>query len=258
MLKGDIIDRTGEINYNKFGSKMIISKYRGANDLDIYFPEYNWTFYNNTWNNFQKGAVICPYEPRTCGVGYLGEGKYKTKENGKTTINYNMWHGMFNRCYSNYKNDESYEGCEVFKSWHNFQNAAKWIDENYYEVPGEKMCLDKDILFHGNKIYSPETCLIVPERINKLFTKSTKSRGEYPIGVRERRNRLIAYCSITENNKTKQVNLGRFPLHQVEEAFLTYKRFKENYIKQVADEYKNSIPDKVYQALYNYEVEITD
>ena len=120
------------------------------------------------------------------------------------------------------------------------------------------MCLDKDILFHGNKIYSPETCLIVPERINKLFTKSTKSRGEYPIGVRERRNRLIAYCSITENNKTKQVNLGRFPLHQVEEAFLTYKRFKENYIKQVADEYKNSIPDKVYQALYNYEVEITD
>lgn len=59
------------------------------------------------------------------------------------------------------------------------------------------------------------------------------------------------------NEKNKKY-LGRFPLDQVEEAFLTYKRFKENYIKQVADEYKNLIPDKVYQALYNYKVEITD
>ena len=32
------IDRTGEINYNKFGSKIIISEYRGALDIDVYFP----------------------------------------------------------------------------------------------------------------------------------------------------------------------------------------------------------------------------
>ena len=31
---------------------------------------------------------------------------------------------------------------------------GKWISENYYEVPGEKMCLDKDILKKGNKIYT--------------------------------------------------------------------------------------------------------
>ena len=30
-------DRVGEINYNKFGSKMEIIAYRGANDIDVYF-----------------------------------------------------------------------------------------------------------------------------------------------------------------------------------------------------------------------------
>ena len=33
---------------------------------------------------------------------------------------------------------------------------------------------------------------------------------------------------------------------------------KEKYIKEVADHYKGQISDKLYQALYNYEVEITD
>ena len=43
-----------------------------------------------------------------------------------------------------------------------------------------------------------------------------------------------------------------------QEAFQAYKKFKENYIKQVADEYKEYIPQKLYEAMYNYEVEIGD
>ena len=33
---------------------------------------------------------------------------------------------------------------------------------------------------------------------------------------------------------------------------------KEKYIKEVADEYKDKIPQKLYEALYAYKVEITD
>ena len=32
------IDRTGEETYNNFGSKMIITKYKNTNDIDVYFP----------------------------------------------------------------------------------------------------------------------------------------------------------------------------------------------------------------------------
>ena len=37
-----------------------------------------------------------------------------------------------------------------------------------------------------------------------------------------------------------------------------YKQFKEKYIKEVADYYKEQIPQKLYDAMYNYQVEITD
>ena len=38
------IDKNGEESYNKFGSKMVISEYKNNIDIDVYFPEYNWTF----------------------------------------------------------------------------------------------------------------------------------------------------------------------------------------------------------------------
>ena len=40
--------------------------------------------------------------------------------------------------------------------------------------------------------------------------------------------------------------------------FYTYKEFKEKYIKEVADQYRKYIPKKLYDALYKYQVDITD
>ena len=80
------IDRTGEMNINSFGSKMIIKEYRKYMDIDVYFPEYNWVFKHAQYNQFKNGNVKCPYEPRYYGVGFLGEGKYKVWENGLMRI----------------------------------------------------------------------------------------------------------------------------------------------------------------------------
>ena len=82
---GKKIDRTGEEVRNKFGSKMVIKEYRGCMDIDVYFPEYNWTFEHVDYSNFKRGKIKCPYEPRYYGKGYLGEGKYKMSINGKHT-----------------------------------------------------------------------------------------------------------------------------------------------------------------------------
>ena len=154
MLKGDIIDRTGEINYNKFGSKIIISEYRGALDIDVYFPKYNWVFKHAAYSSFKSGKIKCPYEPRYYDKGYLGEGKYKVWKNDKTTDEYNIWYNMLKRCYDPkcHKEYPTYKGCRVEDYLLNFQNMGEWIKENYYEVPGEIMCLDKDILCRGNKV----------------------------------------------------------------------------------------------------------
>lgn len=118
------------------------------------------------------------------------------------------------------------------------------------------MHLDKDILVKGNKIYSPETAIFVPERINELFSKRNKNNNHnknLPVGVTlTKSNKFRARC----NRKNGSVHLGCFD--SKEEAFEAYKQFKEDYIKEVADEYKDKIPKKLYEALYRIEVNIYD
>ena len=253
-------DRIGEEGYNSFGSKMIIKEYRSCMNIDVYFPEYKWTAKHVQYDNFKKGDIKCPYEPKVYGVGYLGEGKYKASENGKNSDEYKIWRHMLQRCYDPkfHERNPSYKGCTVEDYLLNFQHIAEWIENNYYEVPGEKMYLDKDILCKGNKIYSRETCIFVPQRINNLFTKSDKSRGKDPIGVDQLPSgNYRVYCN---NRYGKRVSLGTYKTK--EEAFQVYKNYKEKVIKEVIDSYENIIPEPYYSrlktAMYNYEVEITD
>ena len=255
-----INDRTGEENINSFGSKMIIKEYRKYSDIDVYFPEYNWTFKHATYQSFKNGNIKCPYETRLFGVGYLGEGKYKISINGKFTDEYNIWYHMVTRCYDPkyHEKRSTYKDCKVEDYLLNFQHMATWIDENYYEVPGEVMCLDKDILCKGNKVYSRETCIFVPERINLLFTKRDNDRGKDPIGVYQSPSgNYQAYCN---NGYGKQIKLGSYKTK--EEAFEVYKQYKEKVIKEVIDSYEGRIPEPYYSrlkiAMYNYKVEITD
>ena len=257
---GSKVNRIGEEGVNNFGSKMVIKEYRTNKDIDVYFPEYDWTFKNATYQSFKNGLIKCPYEKRYFGIGYLGEGEYKVKENGKRTRVYQTWHDMLTRCYDEkhrYKNP-TYKDCEVLEKWLCFQNFGKWYEENYYEIEGEKMCLDKDILIKGNKIYSPETCMFVPHNINVLFTKSDRNRGGSPIGTSPVGNKYRVYCNIFdfEKRKKKKIHLGYY--NTPEKAFEVYKQFKERYIKKVADYYKEHIPKKLYDSMYNYKVDIND
>ena len=252
-------NRVGEIGYNNFGSKMEIIRYNRNDDIDVYFEEYDWACYNTQYDKFKKGSIKCPYEKSVYNIGYYGEGNYKCRENNKDTKCYKTWHDMLERCYSeDYQNKKpTYIGCEVCEEWHNFQNFAKWYEDNYYECNEEKMHLDKDILYKGNKIYSPQTCVFVPERINTLFVKNNASRGEYPIGISYNKNgnNLRVRCN-DENNKVQY--LGSFKLNQELEAFQCYKKYKENIIKQIANKYKVYIPNILYNAMYNYRIEIDD
>ena len=254
------IDRIGEERVNNFGSKMVIKEYRKYKDIDVYFPEYNWIFKHARYDTFKKGNIKCPYEPRLYGHGYLGEGKYTATENGKHTDELDIWHNMLMRCYDpKYQEKQpTYKGCKVEDYLLNFQHMGKWIENNYYEVPGEMMCLDKDILCKGNKIYSRETCIFVPERINLLFVKSDKARGKSPIGARLRKSgNYQVYCN---DKNGKNICLGTYS--SKEEAFQVYKSYKEKVIKEVIDSYEGRIPEPFYSklktAMYNYEVEITD
>ena len=109
--------------------------------------------------------------------------------------------------------------------------------------------LDKDIICKECKIYSPETCAFVPADVNSLFIKNDIKRGIYPISVRKTKSQRFT-------SRLNGKHLGTFDTP--EEAFQAYKTAKEEYIKEVANKWKDLISDQVYQAMYNYQVEITD
>lgn len=116
------------------------------------------------------------------------------------------------------------------------------------------MCLDKDILIKGNKIYSPETCVFVPKTINSLFAKRQRDRGLLPIGVtfHKKNDKYVSVCCNCMGKTMYQY------FDDPNEAFIEYKKNKENTIKKVADFYKNKIPYILYNAIYKYVVDITD
>ena len=200
------IDRTGETRKDNFGTEIIIIKCNGCSDIIVEFQDKYKAKIHTNYQAFEKGKVKNPYHPNVYGVGYIGQGKYKTSVNGKNTEAYKTWKNMLRRCYDPYEinREPVYIDCYVCDEWLCFQNFAEWYYKNYYECNNEEMHLDKDILIKGNKIYSPETCVFVPQRINSLFTKSDASRGKYPIGVswHKASNKFMTQCSIfdKENN----------------------------------------------------------
>lgn len=250
------IDRTGEIATNNYGSEMRIDVYRNCMDMDVYFPEYDWTARHVRYKKFEEGEIRCPYERRTYGVGYMGDGQYDSRENGRLSKCYVAWSGMLERCYSQsyHERKPTYIGCTVCDEWHNFQNFAEWYYEHYYEIEGKRTDLDKDILVKGNKEYSPYTCVFVPQEINLLFTKSNAVRGEYPVGVyyHQEKRKYVAQC----NTLGKKKWIGNYD--NKTDAFVAYKDFKEAYIKKVANDYMEDIPYVLYEAMMNYSVEWDD
>ena len=254
------INRVGEERLNSFGSRMIITKYNNRLDIDVYFPAYNWIAKNKRYDNFKKGNIKCPYERRVHGKGYIGIGEYSSKENGKKTKCYKVWHHMIGRCYDAKFQEKhpTYKECEVCEEWHNFQTFSQWYENNYYEIPDKVMCLDKDILVKGNKIYSPGTCVFVPQNINVLFIKRDNDRGKYPIGTHQLPSGN--YEVKCKNGYGEDIYLGTYTTPQ--EAFRVYKQYKEKVIKEIIDSYEGIIPEPYYsrvrKAMYNYEVEIDD
>lgn len=260
-------ERENKEYINNYNEKFMIVEYNGNENVKIKFENgYERTVF---WTQVKIGNCITPYTKTVCGMGYLGDGKYNPNNHKKI---YKIWKSMLERCYDpyciNYKNP-TYKDCFVEEYFHCFQNYAQWYENNCPETDIE-MHVDKDILEKGNKIYDREHMTFVPREINCLLNKKKHDRGEYPIGVhirkatpknKQKEDVLAVQCNIIdENGKTKKIHLGYFPLNRPFQAFYTYKKFKENHIKQVADKYysKGLITKDVYDALYRYEVEIND
>ena len=176
----EILDRTGETHINNKGTPMKIIAYRSSSNIDVEFLDsHHYIKKNATYSNFKRGNVSNPYDRTVFGIGYLGEREDEAIVKHDDD-RYACWQHMIERCYLEKKKDihPSYYGIsEISEEWQCYANFANWYDSHYYEV-NERLHLDKDILYKGNKIYSPHHCIFVPQRINLQFGKSGRSGKE--------------------------------------------------------------------------------
>lgn len=102
---------------------------------------------------------------------------------------YRLWNNMLSRCYGKRtKANVCYTGCEVDPVWFSYMTFKEWFDAQGHE----DWALEKDLLKPGNKVYGPETCVMVPPWVNQAIVhlsavgysfKSYKKSKQYHVAV---------------------------------------------------------------------------
>jgi len=109
---------------------------------------------------------------------------------------YRIWRHMLERCYVKKTQQKfpSYKKCSVCDEWLIFSAFFKWYKSQDKEPDAH---LDKDLLFPGNKVYSPRACVLIPRRLNNFITDRAADRGEFMIGVSWHKHikKFTAQCS---------------------------------------------------------------
>ena len=197
-------------------------------------------------NQLKIGTVKSKLVPSVAGVGYVGEGDYSFSSNVRAC---KSWFRMLHRCYvmAGKEGYLSYKGCSVCKEWHNFQNFAKWFEENFTEGT-EGWALDKDLRIKGNKEYSPKACSAVPVEVNCSLQNTEGVDFYYCV----KRKKYSAFVSISNNT----IFLGRYTFKI--DAMKAYKKAKEAGLKTLANKWKDVIHPEVYKTLSEHIVEIPD
>lgn len=192
------------------------------------------------------------------GIGNKGN-KYLAREDGILLQEYKMWANVLSRCVPKYWIEyPSYNGATCSDNFKSYTFFYEWCQNQVgfkkKDEESKSWHLDKDLLVKGNRVYSEDTCIFLPQRLNKLLTKRGLDRGKCHLGVCKQKNidKFMASCSDGDSQKY----LGSYKT--MYEAFQAYKTFKEALIKEVANEYKHQLDPRAYEALLNYQVEITD
>lgn len=189
------------------------------------------------------------------GIGYLGSGEFICRNNeGVMAPVYCVWSNMIKRCYTKYGSEKEhnplYENTKVCDEWHNYQVFAEWYTNSVKKFldKGEIPKIDKDLLsenFRGT-LYSPETCVILPNVINcALIQKRTTNTIHN--GVHLHKSGLYV-AEVMSNYERVASAMFKEP----EDAISFYITSKTKVISDLAEQYKDLLSDAAYKKLKNW------
>ena len=108
--------------------------------------------------------------------------------------------------------------------------------------------IDKDLTIIGNTVYSPTTCSLIPSEINGFITYQPSGRL-LPYGVVVQKSKGNPYVARIKY-KGKQQIIGYFKT--VEDAYNAACSAKNDFIKELAFEYKEVLDKEIYKNLMSF------
>lgn len=248
-------DRIGEKFKTYQGYEVEIIEYFNCQNSTVKFNDERGTTRKKvTIKELKSGSVKNLFRPDILGVGFYGEGIHKAKINGQMTKCYTTWFNILNRCYGSpsvNNRAKTYFDVFVCKEWHNYQVFAQWFIENYdFQTMNNTWNIDKDILCPTCKIYSPETCIFIPNEVNVVFKKNNESVVGLPKGVYPKDGKYQSSIS----RFGKQYYLGFF--NTIEEAHNIYVKNKKEYLVEVSKKWRGILSDRICDAIESFDINL--
>lgn len=144
---------------------------------------------------------------------------------------YQHWYNMHYRVDHN----KNYTNVSICNEWYAFSNFYDWFEPNYENG----WQLDKDLL--SGYIYSPSTCLFVPNEVNQLFRTFSTSLMKGVV-----RNTKGYQAQISINGAV--IKLGTYPT--VQDAHNQYVLARKQRCLDLSNQYSNYTV--LSSVLYNY------
>lgn len=227
---GEYLIVTGKSNTKRKKRYLYEGYFEGYNTKVIFLPSMA-----------KKGKVWNPLKPDDYGffVGKKHIDKYI----------YNIWKNMERRCYyPKHSGYESYgaKGITVSDSFKSYVFFEEWYKSVWDGKT--KLEIDKDIKSNGEcKIYSPETCILIPSAINTFIS----TLGEHK-GIEEVHSKYSTTYCVHYRRKYKKINKN---FKTLEEAKLFRKNLDLEYIELLFFKYNTS--EEVKKLIRHYvEVQI--
>jgi len=235
----------GEVYPTTESGDLIITKYVKAKEVHVRFVDTGYRTITQAVT-IKRGLVRDRSIKRIAGVGFAPAGDVKYKQGTVTHKAYSAWNSMIRRCYQDTSMHYRFYGAKgvtVDESWHNFQTFAEWFIPRYKEG----FQLDKDLLGGGLKIYSPDTCCLLPAELNSLIAPRTEN-SKYMRGVSKEGKKFSA----------KVYHAGKIfyrkSFYTEQAAADAYTREKSKVIRERAKHHLDldNIDVVIYEALVNW------
>jgi hypothetical protein len=225
-LEKDKIKYEGRTYSLKDNESIVILEYKTSENVIVQFKDGNKK--RTSINAINQKSLFNPYKKNVKNTGYFGEGCYKSKINNKSTKCYTEWSRMIGIFYNN--DGTLKKDSEVCKEWHNFQNFAKWYEENYIE--GLTTVFN---IFNTNKVVSSENTYMIPLKIANFFKA----------GYENKKGRYNNYC-VTFRSK----HIGYFKNRKDSEK--AYLDIKNKVFLEELLEYKEILSLNTYNIFNNF------